>query len=397
MRIAVISDMHLGFGYGTERWDDSFIQGEEAIQSAISFKPDIILIAGDIFNSKNPSQEVFTRAFKIFGHALHSDSEVRLVSCSSEFSSLALKGIPVVAIHGTHERKVVGETNPVKTMGAAGYMIYLHRSSVVFKNGEKIAVHGLSGVPERYAFNALKKWDPTPFEDAINILMLHQSIHPFIYSGREPPTIRIEDLPEDFDLIVNGHIHWNVEDRHPCGTPLLIPGSTERTQLRKKELRPKGFYIVDFPYELKFVKLKTPRQFHFKSFFFENANQKEILDGIKEYLEGIIFQNKKPLVKLKLKGFVKAKPDIDTVQKDFPNLIINIDNELKTPGESKIDFLRELRSKRFSIEDFGIEILKAELKKRDFDLNVETEEIYELFLKGDEKSIEKIFQLEKGE
>ncbi len=65
MRIAVISDMHLGFGYGTERWDDSFIQGEEAIQSAISFKPDIILIAGDIFNSKNPSQEVFTRAFPL--------------------------------------------------------------------------------------------------------------------------------------------------------------------------------------------------------------------------------------------------------------------------------------------------------------------------------------------
>ncbi|MFQ6051934.1 MAG: exonuclease SbcCD subunit D [Candidatus Hydrothermarchaeota archaeon] len=397
MRIAVISDMHLGFGYGTERWDDSFIQAEEAILSAISFNPDIILIAGDIFNSKNPSQEVFSRAFKIFAHALQSSSTIKLLSCNSEFSPLALKGIPVVAIHGTHERKVVGETNPVKTMAAAGYMIHLHRSSIVFKNEEKIAIHGLSGVPERYALNALKKWDPKPFEDAINILMLHQSIHPFIYSARDPPTIRMEDLPSHFDLIINGHIHWNVEDRHPCGTPFLIPGSTERTQLRKKELKPKGFYIIDFPYRSKFIRLKTPRQFYFKSFFFENASQEEIVDKVKEYLASINFKGKKPLVKIKLRGYANSKPDLNALENDFPNLILSKDVELRTPGESKIDFLRGLRSKRFSIEDLGIEILKSELKKRDFSLKIETEEIYELLLKGDEKSIEKILHLEKEE
>ncbi|NIQ17993.1 MAG: hypothetical protein GTN43_04250, partial [Candidatus Aenigmarchaeota archaeon] len=65
----------------------------------------------------------------------------------SKISEIALMGIPIVAIHGTHERRTKGLLNPVEALEKAGFLIYLHCNGVIFKKGsERVAVHGMSGV-----------------------------------------------------------------------------------------------------------------------------------------------------------------------------------------------------------------------------------------------------------
>ena len=66
MKLAVISDLHLGFQFGTKRGEDAFRNATEAFSKAISEKPNLILLAGDIFHDKIPKPEVTIRAIELF-------------------------------------------------------------------------------------------------------------------------------------------------------------------------------------------------------------------------------------------------------------------------------------------------------------------------------------------
>ena len=58
LKVAVISDTHLGFAYGTERQEDSFINFEQAFNNAVREQPQAILLGGDIFHDRIPKQEI---------------------------------------------------------------------------------------------------------------------------------------------------------------------------------------------------------------------------------------------------------------------------------------------------------------------------------------------------
>ena len=67
-----------------------------------------------------------------------------------DISRLALRGIPIVSIHGTHERRSKTMVNPLHNLEHSGLLIHLDCSTIVFQiNGEKVAVHGMSGVSEK--------------------------------------------------------------------------------------------------------------------------------------------------------------------------------------------------------------------------------------------------------
>ena len=65
-KVAVISDTHLGFAYGTERQDDSFNNLERAFKLALQEEPRLILLGGDIFHDRIPKQEILGRAIEMF-------------------------------------------------------------------------------------------------------------------------------------------------------------------------------------------------------------------------------------------------------------------------------------------------------------------------------------------
>ena len=391
MRIAVMADFHFGTKWGTPREQDSFVQTEEAIRKALDEKADLILILGDIFDVRIPKLEVWDRALRILSIPQTGvENRLQLISTQykarSTISPLALQGTPVVAICGNHERRTKGLKNPVEALESAGKLIYLEAGTVVFQGSDgKVAVHGFSYVPEKYLLPQLKTWNPQPISDAFNILAFHQSIGDFVFSTDERPSFQISDLPPGFDLYVDGHVHTHAEAR-AHDAPLLLPGSTERTQLLEDEaLNPKGFYMVevkDGSLKYWFVELQTPRDFFYERLEVSNASLQDLYTVVRAKVKELLLRHRKnlekpPIIRIKLEGTLAkeiSKADFDTrlIEEEFRDqaLVVVGKEDLIAPGlEEKLRSLREFKEKSLSIDEKGMllleeyakEILKTEL------------------------------------
>ncbi|MGC8812738.1 MAG: metallophosphoesterase family protein, partial [Candidatus Aenigmatarchaeota archaeon] len=328
MKIAVLSDFHFGFAYTPELENDSFENAEEAMEKALDC--DLILLAGDIFDSRIPKTSVWAKAIKVLVKPLLKESTgLRLISCSKELKEISkrtLSHLPIIAIHGTHERRGKDEINVVQALENAGILIHLHQDTIVFeKGGKKVAIHGMSGVPERYAKDLLYSWNPKPLEDCFNILLMHQSIDPFVYSPLEPPSLNLSNLPKGFDVIVDGHVHSSCQEK--VGNTLLIfPGSTLVTQFEKNEaLTEKGFFKLEIEEELKvkFEKLEKNRKFFFEEVKVESGQAREKIEKIiKRILEQKFL--KPPLIKIKVIGRETeiSDQDLREIEKKFSSQAI---------------------------------------------------------------------------
>ncbi len=402
MKIAILSDFHFGFAYNQELENDSFENAEEAIEKALDC--DLILIAGDIFDSRVPKTSVWAKAIRILVKPLLKESSgLKLVYCSKELKEISkrtLSHLPVIAIHGTHERKGKDEINVVQALENAGILIYLHQNTIVFeKDGIKVAIHGMSGVPERYAKDLLYSWNPQPLEGCFNILLLHQSIDPYVYSPLEPPTLSLSNLPKGFDVIVDGHIHSSFQER--IGDTLLIsPGSTIVTQFEKNEaLAEKGFFKIEINNGVKvnFEKLEKIRKF-----FYEEIEVKPSLaiEQIEKLVKKILEQkfSKPPLIKIKVKGKEAdiSDKELREIEKKFSSqAIVVLVKELEVKEISKkIEFLRDLREQKLSIEDIGLNILKKNLEELGFSFSFDPESIFSLLSEGE---VEKVYNILIGE
>jgi len=381
MKLAVMSDFHLGYAYNTERREDSFIQAEEALNKALENNVDAILIAGDIFDSRIPSQDVLGRAIGLF-------------------KKLDAK-VPIIAIHGTHERRGKDFTNPVQVLEKAGLLKHLHcENTIIDVKGEKLAVHGMSGVPEDYARIVLEKWNPKPVEEAVNILMLHQAVDPFLYTGHTAPTLRLTDLPQGFDLIVDGHIHWREEKEYGKGK-FVIPGSTVLTQMRKVEMeKPKGFYIFENA-KLDFIQLETPRRFYYKAFSFENAKPQNVADKLQTELSSIPTGEKKPLVRIVLngtleKGFSTEDVQTGSLERQFQERMIARIDKTKLGSKEILErreIIERLRQMQLSVDEFGLEILKGHLKELEYNELESAETLLAKLVEGNVENIKKTLEV----
>ncbi|MFH1229568.1 MAG: DNA repair exonuclease, partial [Candidatus Aenigmatarchaeota archaeon] len=267
MQIGIFSDCHCGYKFGEERGEDSFIALDEAMDKTSDC--DLILMAGDLFDTRIPRPEVFSKTARILGKAQTFKSKAKLLEIINkerhEVAPSALLGIPIVAIHGTHERRSKYLVNPIESLEHAGLLIHLHCATAVFDvDGRKVAVHGMSGVPDKYAKECLMQWNPKPVPDAMNILMFHNSVIPYIYSPLEPPSLNIDDLPGGFDFYILGHIHW--QDIRPLKDgKLILCGSTTPTSTRKIEAeQPKCIFKLN-NYDIQ----KFPLNFQRKIFWQE--------------------------------------------------------------------------------------------------------------------------------
>lgn len=298
MDISIISDTHFGFKWGSERGEDTFENAKEAFEKSLD--ADIIILPGDIFDKKIPKQEVLDKASEVLSTAMEGERKVT----ADKDLGMHGNGIPVVGIHGTHERRPREYTNPIELMAKTGHMYHLDNDHIVFeKDDEKVAIHGMSGVPERYAPKVLEKFDPQPVEDAFNILVIHQSVEGFVFTPDDQDYLKLEDFPEDFDLIINGHIHWYNIERFPGEKPFVLPGSTVTTQMRKIEAeKGKGFLRLDTQdEELEFVELDNPRDVHYIEVEVNGEDWSQVKNQAIEKLEKVA-SNDKPLVNLKITG-----------------------------------------------------------------------------------------------
>jgi DNA repair exonuclease SbcCD nuclease subunit len=400
MRIAVISDLHLGFAWGTERQEDSFRNAREAFSKALAEKPDVILLLGDIFHDRVPKPEILAPTIELFAQVKNSLKPVKILSKVKDKKEEVTTGtIPaIIGIYGTHERRHAYSINPVQTLTKANLIKYLHAESILLNiDGERLGLHGLSGVPEAYAKDALSSWAPTPFPQARNLLLLHQDFKELIPN---PDALSIADLPNDFDLFLLGHIHWRVEDKHPAfKTPILIPGSTVTTQLKDKEAKiKKGFYLIEIKTEMhiRFIELDT-RPFEYIKIDVNKKRPSDILTEITNALDKkIAYQqgNLKPVYKFKLRGnlegFLPTDLNFKSVTNKFKDkAIIFIDKSSISSAElsEKAKLLADLKSNKISIDQLGLDLLAKNLKVKDRN---KLEEIFNLLAEGELEKVESL-------
>lgn len=374
MKVSIISDTHFGYKWGEERGEDPFENAKEAFERALD--SDLIILPGDIFDRKIPKQEVLDRASEVLSTAMEGDRTVE----ADEDLNIHGEGIPVVAIHGTHERRPSSYTNPIELMANTGHLHHLHNDRTVFeKDGEKVAVHGMSGVPEKYAPKVLEKFSPEPVPDAFNILVLHQSIEGFVYTPEEEDYLTLEDLPEGFDLIVNGHIHWYNIEKFENGDdkPLVLPGSTVTTQMRKVEAeKDKGFLKLDTEEEkLEFVPLENPREVHYIEMEVEGESWSGIKEKARERLQEVADPGEKPLVNLKITGETDGRVNPRELKQLFrDSMFLNINSSLSSddnPGSSEIQDID-------AVEE-GKDLLEQRMET---DVDIDQDQFFEMLERG---------------
>jgi len=369
--ISIASDFHLGYGYNTERENDCFFVLEELLKE----QSDLILFAGDLFDSRIPRLEVLSEAMHFLAKLKGMESKIRFIECDKKINKRAIQGIPFISIYGNHDRRP-NLINPVQSLEKAGLLINLHCQKIVFElNGEKIAIYGMSYVPEKYSKDVLSEWNPKPVPDAKNILLLHQNIDPFIYSDGDEVNIKMSDLPKGFDLIVNGHIHWKNEV--PLGNgKLILPGSTVQTQLNKKESEiRKGYFILDpeLKFELKFKEIKQ------RDFYYEKANTNE---EVEKFLKNIPEKELNPIIKMQIKN--TSKLDLNIIEKKYKDKSILVFKKemFNTFEKQKTEILR----KQLSAEEYGLKLLKEKSKFKD------PEDLLNLIIDDDSKGVEDLLK-----
>jgi len=390
MLVSILSDLHFGYGSKTRLEDDSFENAQEAI--AKSLDSDLILIPGDIFHSRIPTTETWAKTLKTLSKPLLTKNKgVKLVKTLNkdldEISKRSLSGIPVLALHGTHERRGKDSINAIQALEKTGFLIHLHCNGIIFQKGKKkVAIQGMSGVPERYAKQILDKWDPKPLKGCYNILMLHQSIEPYVYSPLEPPSLNISNLPKGFDLIIDGHIH--IRDSTKIDkTILLMPGSTITTQLKVEEAEvKKGFYQVDTAKtKTNFIPLKKNRKFFYKEI--ELKPDIVVRDQIDDTISKILTKDfkKLPIIKIKILGkeAIIDKELRDLEKKYSDKAILYFSKQLESPEITrKIELLRSLRERKLSVEEMGLQILKKNLEDLKFESTFDTDNVFKLLVDG---------------
>ena len=368
MRIAIISDAHLGHGSGSELESDPFDALEEAIDSAMGC--DLILLAGDLFDSRTPSTESLTRGMEILIGPIAAENGTKLV-CGinknvGELTPLHQLGIPVVAIHGTHERRVKGLINPVQALEKAGFLIYLHCSGVVLeRDGERVCVQGMSGVPDQFSSAVLERWNPKPAKGCFNILMLHQSVSPFMYADHLLP---LERIPPGFGLYVLGHVHESRKARHG-GSPVLIPGSLVPTQLTREATAPRGFWIFDTASgDAAFIPLEGQRRVYYLE---HEGSQRELEGEIEKLLEHP--HERKPIIRVRGKGLDTAELN----SRFGDRAILSIRQVIKEEDSGAVG----MEEHKLSVQELGRKLLRQNLGKSGLEEEL-FEGVFDLLVSG---------------
>jgi exonuclease SbcD len=220
MKILHIADTHLGYSaYRKTTLDginqrelDVYNAFEQFIDYAVKSKPDLIIHAGDLFDSVRPNNRAITFAIK------------QLIRTSKA-------GIPFVVIAGNHEHPKLKETGHIFSIFDHIKNVYplyegKYQKSHFNFNGQKVVIHAISQCNSKNEFNQeLKKIIPQS-DAEYNIFVAHGSIAGIqVFSMNEFNELIIpaKFLSNNFHYIALGHYHKFTKLGHNA----FYSGSTE--------------------------------------------------------------------------------------------------------------------------------------------------------------------------
>jgi DNA repair exonuclease SbcCD nuclease subunit len=342
MKILHVADTHLGYSAYRKVTEDGINQREmdaydafkQFVDYAIKSKPDLIIHAGDLFDSVRPNNRAITFAVK-------------------QIIRLSKEKIPFVVIAGNHEHPKLKETGHILSIFDHMdhvYPIYSAKyETLSFKiKKEKITIHVIPQCELKTQFNEqLKKLKPDKNAD-YNIFVAHGAVTGIkIFSMNEFNELIIptEVISKNFDYIALGHYHRFTK----LANNAFYSGSTERFSFTDAPDK-KGFLELKFTNErLKhnFIDLENRAMIDPKPIKCSNLKLDEVMKKIKETVEEIEPKEKTFRITLEeIPAYIYRGLDFDEIRKmsgDAVHYEIKADvvkeGESKSTATSKIDAL----------------------------------------------------------
>jgi DNA repair protein SbcD/Mre11 len=260
MRIAHLADLHLGFRQyqrlssagNNQREADVARATRRAIDAVIAERPDLVLIAGDVFHQVRPSNPMILFALR------------ELTRLRSE-----LPDAPVVMIAGNHDLPRASETGCILALFSTIGVQVVEREATRLRFPQ----HDLSllAVPDTLGqpLPALS----TDAESRYNVLLLHGEVKGVLpdraaMTDRSASEVTIEELQRaQWDYVALGHYHVHRQVAPTAwyaGSLEYVSSNTwgELAEQRQHRVPGKGFVIHDLSTGLhSFVHLPTERRF----------------------------------------------------------------------------------------------------------------------------------------
>ena len=315
MKFSHISDTHLGlvqYGLG-EREQDIYDSFNQAIDISINDKVDIVIFAGDVFHTPTPSGTAILQMANALKRLKQNGIESFFVLGEHDISRVRTTPIPYV-YHNLEFSKYIGREEPV------------YYKNVMIIGLDKIRKNEMEGLEEKFS----KLESLASKHDGHKILVLHQGVTEINKFAGE---INSTDLPKNFTYYAMGHLHdkFLKQYEHLKG-PLVYPGSTDMTS-NQGDVE-KGFFEVDISEtdaKPEWKKLDTRLQ------IIEKIEFEKIDSEIQELNEKISKLEKKPIIKIKIKGDNLERDVIESKFTDLASKSLHFSWELsKEEDESSV-------------------------------------------------------------
>lgn len=247
IKILFLADTHLGFDLPRQprierrrRGEDFFSNYLQVLNIARRKKVDLIVHGGDLFHHGRVSPAIVEKAYR-------------------PLYEIACDGLPVFLVPGNHERSRL-----------PGHLYLSHENIHIFDHPATSTIQvrdrriAMSGFPftrmVRDKFQSILK--QTGYKDVdvdAHYLCTHQAfegatVGPVDYTFREgPDNIPPEWVPDDFSMVLSGHIHRaqkldHTLDGQPLDSPVIYPGSIERTSVSER-FEDKSFTLINLSWQ----------------------------------------------------------------------------------------------------------------------------------------------------
>ena len=342
MKILHVADTHLGYSAYRKATDDGINQREidiydsfeQFVDYVIKSKPDLVIHAGDLFDSVRPNNRAIIFSIK-------------------QILRISKQKIPFVFIAGNHEHPKLKETGHIFSIFDHLEHVYpIYNAKYETKsftiNKQKITIHAIPQCPLKTDFDQeLTKLKSDPKSD-YNIFVAHGAVTGIkIFSMNEFNELFIPTtaLSNDFDYIALGHFHKYAK----ISKNAFYSGSTDNLTFTDAGDK-KGFIeltLSDSKLKTRFVPLKNRPMIDISPIKCSNMRLEQVMEKIKQTVQEIKPKEKTFRIVLEdISPEIYRGLDFSEIRKLSNDAIhyeikanISKDESIKTGGGSKIDAL----------------------------------------------------------
>jgi exonuclease SbcD len=249
LRICHVADVHLGYRrYNklsksgiNQREVDVNLAFQEVVRRIILLKPDVTIIAGDLFHAVRPSNSIVTFCFR----------QLRRLARETQ--------APVILVGGNHETPKRVDTGSVLQLFGEIEGVHVADSKLeVFSFVEK--GFAITCLPHAALVDRGDLMLRADDRCAHNVLVVHAQVNERWVSEFGGEEVELKELsPHEWDYIALGHVHV----QRPVALNAAYSGAIEHTSnnIWSEATQPKGFLEVSLPSGKRtFHPLTSPRE-----------------------------------------------------------------------------------------------------------------------------------------